>query len=162
MTVRFASTSTDELFFHTFEFCDYDNRVRLNGRSRIITLELSKLDKVVEKPAEEMSYPELWATFFQYLTDKSKRGIINDIVKKERGIAMASEVLYTVSQDEIEEMRQLSELKYELDMQSRMVYAKETAREEGINIGERRKEQEFINLLKSGKSPDEIIKDFGG
>ena len=138
----------DELFFHTFEFCDFDNRVRLNGRSRIITLELSKLDKVVEKPAEEMSIPELWATFFQYLTDKSKRGIINEILEKEEGIAMASEVLYTISQDEIEEARQLSELKYELDMQSRMVYAKLEGK------------LEIVSLLKNGVSPEEIIRDY--
>ena len=108
---------------------DFNKQVRLNGRSRIITLELSKLDKVIEKPTDEMSYPELWAAFFQYLTDKSKRNIINEIMKKEEGIAMASEVLKRISKDEIEQARLLSELKYELDMQSRMTYAKNEERE---------------------------------
>ena len=125
----------DDLFFHTFEYCDFNNRVRFNGRSRIITIELSKLDKIVEKPTEEMSYPELWATFFQYLTDESKRSIIYEIMEKEEGIAMASEVLYKVSQDEIEEAYQLSRLKYELDNQSRMTYAWEEGLEEGMQQG---------------------------
>ena len=62
---------------------------------------------------------------------------------------MASEVLYTVSQDEIEEMRQFSKHKYELDRQSELVYAKE----EGM--------LKIVNLLKSGVPPEEIIRDYG-
>jgi hypothetical protein len=51
--------------------------VSLNGRTRIITLELSKLDKVVKKPIKEMDALELRGVFFQYLPDRNKRGIIN-------------------------------------------------------------------------------------
>ena len=36
-----------------------------------------------------MSNPEQWAVYFEYLTDRSKRGKINDIVELEKGIAMA-------------------------------------------------------------------------
>ncbi|MCL2805819.1 MAG: DUF433 domain-containing protein [Treponema sp.] len=63
---------------------------------------------------------------------------------------MASEALVTFTKDEIEYYHQESKLKYELDMQSRIVHAKRQ--------GERR----IIELLKSGKSPEEILKEYEG
>jgi hypothetical protein len=73
----------DDIPLHTFEYYDPLHGVSLNGRSRIITLELSKLDKVVEKPVKDMSAPELWGVFFRYLQDKAKRSIINEILELE-------------------------------------------------------------------------------
>ena len=66
-----------------------------------------------------------------YLTDKSKRGKINQIMEIEEGIAMASEVLLTISKDEHERARLLSEEKYELDMQSKCAYERIEGRREG-------------------------------
>ena len=63
---------------------------------------------------------------------------------------MASEVLITISRDEIERARLMSEEKYELDTQSRLTYAKQEGK------------KEIIDLLKSGKSPEEIIRKYGG
>ena len=65
---------------------------------------------------------------------------------------MASEVLITISKDEIERARLESELKYELDTQSKLAYAKQDGHKEG--------NQEIIDLLKSGKSPEEIIREY--
>ena len=142
----------DEVFLHNFEFYDTANRISLKGKSRIITLELSKLNKIVEKPTADMSVLEYWAVYFQYLTDKSKRKKINEILEREEGIAMASEVLITISKDEVERARLMSEYKYELDTQSDLAYAKREGYLEG--------QQEIIDLLKSGKSPEEIIRDY--
>jgi hypothetical protein len=114
----------DDIPLHTFEYYDPLHNVSLNGRSRIITLELSKLDKVVEKPIRDMDSPELWGVFFQYLPDKSKRDIINQIIACEEGIAMASQVLMTISKDEVERARLISEEKYVLDTKSKLVHAK--------------------------------------
>ena len=138
----------DQEFLHNFEYYDKSKEITLNGRTRIITLELSKLEKTVEKPIEEMSLQESWAVYFGYLTDREKRMKINDILKREEGIAMASEVLINVTKDEIERARLLSELKYELDTQSNLSWAK------------REGKQEIIDLLKSGVSPEEIIKKY--
>ena len=66
---------------------------------------------------------------------------------------MASEVLISISKDEEERARHRSREKFLLDMQSEMVYAKR----EGIKEGE----QKIIELLKSGKSPEEIIREYG-
>ena len=146
------------MFLHTFEYYDPVHGVALNGRSRIITLELSKVDKFVEKPIDGMSSREYWAIYFQYLTDKRKRRKINKILEREEGIAMASEVLLTISKDEIERARLMSELKYELDTQSKLTYAKqegirETARKalaEGASL-------EFVQKI-TGFSAEEIEK----
>jgi predicted transposase/invertase (TIGR01784 family) len=121
----------DREFFHTFEYYDHEHRVSLGGRSRIITLELSKLEPVTEKPIELMSAAEKWGVFFEYLTDPGKRAMINEIVGEERGIAMASEVLLTISKDEIEQARLMSEYKYEVDTQSKIVGARQEGKAEG-------------------------------
>ena len=146
----------DKEFIHNFEYYDPVHKISLNGRSWIITLELSKLEEVVEKPVLEMSVQEQWAVFFRYLTDKERRCTINEIVECEEGIAMASEVLMTISKDEIEQARLLSEEKYELDTRSWLIYAERKGKQEGKREGE----QKIIDLLKSGKSPEEIIRDF--
>ena len=52
---------------HTFVYYDPDHSISLGGRSHIITIELSKLDEVVEKPLSDMSLQEQWAVYFQYL-----------------------------------------------------------------------------------------------
>jgi len=163
----------DEKFSHSFEYYDSVNGVSLNGKSRIITLELSKLEEIVEKSTDEMSAQEYWAVFFRYLTDTSKRQKINKIIECEEGIAMASKVLKSISKDEIERARLMSEYKYELDLQSKLVTAKRKGKEEGkkegmkegiqkgIQKGKKEGEQKIIDLLKSGKSPEEILKDYG-
>jgi predicted transposase/invertase (TIGR01784 family) len=125
----------DKLPLHTFEYYDPLHKVSLDGRSRIITLELSKLGEVVKKPIEDMNSPELWGVYFQYLLNKSKRGIINEIIKQEEGIAMASRVLMTISRDEVERARLISEEKYVLDTQSKLVHAKRQGEARGIKKG---------------------------
>jgi predicted transposase/invertase (TIGR01784 family) len=114
----------DNIPLHTFEYYDPAHDLSLNGRSRIITLELSKLGEVLQKPIKDMNAPERWGAFFQCLPDKSKRGMINEIIKQEEGIAMASEVLITISKDEREQAWLRSREKYVLDTQSEVVHAK--------------------------------------
>jgi predicted transposase/invertase (TIGR01784 family) len=107
---------SDMDFFHSFEYYDPKRGMSLNGRTRIFTLELSKLEEIVKKPAREMSVQELWAVYFRYLTDNGMRKKINEIIEQEEGIAMASEVLLEISRDEVERARLNSEYKYQLDM----------------------------------------------
>jgi predicted transposase/invertase (TIGR01784 family) len=149
----------DKSFFHRFEYYDPINKAPLKGKTRIITLELSKLDRVVRKSVAKMSLREFWAVFFGYLTDRSKRNKINMIAGQEEGIAMASEVLLTISRDEHERARLLSELKYELDMQSWQTVFTEQGFAQGIEQGIAQGEQRIIELLQSGKTLEEIIRD---
>ncbi|GHU84527.1 hypothetical protein FACS189473_2080 [Spirochaetia bacterium] len=125
----------DDEFLHTFEYYDPEHKVSLGGRSRIITVELSKLEQVVAKPSEAMTASEHWAVFFRYLTDKSKRRKINEIVELEEGISMASEVLMTISKDEVERARLESEYKYTVDTQSKVVHAKREVAKKALAKG---------------------------
>jgi len=120
----------DEVFLHRLEYYDSEHGVSLGGKSRIISLELSKLDKVVEKPVGEMTASEHWAVYFRYLRDLDKRRKINEILEYEEGIAMASEVLMTISRDQIERARLMSEFKYEVDTRTHINYARKEEKKE--------------------------------
>jgi predicted transposase/invertase (TIGR01784 family) len=121
----------DENLIHNFLYYDPDTCVSLNGKTRIITVELVKTKPIVDKPVEEMTNAEAWAVFFQYLTDEGKRAKIIEIINHEEGIAMVAETLGTFTQEEIEYARQLSLLKGELDWQSGMAHAEDRGLEKG-------------------------------
>ncbi|GHV79663.1 hypothetical protein AGMMS49944_14540 [Spirochaetia bacterium] len=152
----------DNDFLHTFEYYDPEHRVSLGGKSRIITLELSKLEPIVAKPPETMTATEHWAVFFRYLDDKTKRQKINEILQLEGGISMASTVLMTISKDEVERARLMSEYKYEVDTQSKVVHSKREGMREGLQKGKWEGEQnKAIAVAKSLKdmgilTPDQI------
>ena len=112
-------------------------------------LELCKLEKIVEKPADEMSLSEKWAVFFEYLTDEGKRDKINEIVKTEEGISMASEVLMTISRDEEERERLLYEESQLMAYYSDLEYAID----EGIEKGrEGRREEELKEAIERARN----------
>jgi predicted transposase/invertase (TIGR01784 family) len=144
----------DENLIHNFLYYDPDTCVSLNGKTRIITVELVKTKPIVEKPVEEMTNAEAWAVFFQYLTDEAKRTKIIEIINHEEGIAMAAETLGSFTQEEIEYARQMSLLKGELDWQSGMAHAKDSGREEAsLDIAR--------NLKNMGLSISQIVEGTG-
>jgi predicted transposase/invertase (TIGR01784 family) len=120
---------------HTFVYYDPTYEVPLNGKTRIITVELVKAKQCIGKPAAEMPAHEAWAAFLQYLTNGEKRGKINEILLEEGGIAMAGKVLVTISRDEAERWRLNSELKYVLDKQSMRVSARREGFKKGMKEG---------------------------
>jgi len=151
----------DDELVHRFEYYDPVFNVSLGGKSRIITVELKKAELVIEKPIEEMATQEAWVAFFQYLTDRGKRGKINEILQKEGGIAMASEVLATITRDDIEWAKQLSEEKYILDTQTMMTEARREGRAEGREEGRQKALEVAKNFKASGVSIEIIAKATG-
>jgi len=123
----------DESFIHNFIYSDLENRISLGGRTKIITVELVKTEPAAGKPVEEMTNAELWAVFFQYLTDPEKRDKIIKIINQEEGIAMAVETLSNITQDEVEYARMTTLIKSELDWRSGMADAEKKGRSEGRN-----------------------------
>ncbi|MDR0552319.1 MAG: Rpn family recombination-promoting nuclease/putative transposase [Spirochaetaceae bacterium] len=69
------------------------------------------------------------------MTDKAKRDKINEIIGKEEGIKMANDVLITISRDEVERARLLSEYKYEVDRQNDLISARREGLAQGISQG---------------------------
>jgi predicted transposase/invertase (TIGR01784 family) len=148
----------DEGFLHRFEYYDRVHGISLGGRSRIITVELSKLERIIEKSTGEMTAAEHWAVFFRYLPDKGWRKKINEILEYEEGIAMAGEVLLRISRDEAERARLVSEYKYVVDTQSKVVQAKR----EGVREGMQKGIHETARKLKSlGVSLGQIVQATG-
>jgi predicted transposase/invertase (TIGR01784 family) len=144
-----APIISDDALVHNFKYYDEEQRVSLNGRSRIITIELSKLEQIAKKPVMEMNALERWAIFFKYTPDKEKRELVNEIIKVEEGIAMSAQVLLTISKDEQERARLTSEYKFAVDLQSKMVDAKRVGTLEGVK-------QVAKNMLKMNLSVDTI------
>jgi predicted transposase/invertase (TIGR01784 family) len=164
----------DENFAHNFLYYDPDNRVPLGGKTRIITMELVKTGPIIDKPVEEMTNAELWAVFFQYLTDEEKRGKIIEIINREEGIALVVETLGTFTQSELEYIRESGRIKAEYDHQTDMAEARAEARSEGRAKGlkegraEGRKEGiekeklEIARKMKKAGRPLSEIADFTG
>lgn len=120
-------------FLHYFEYIDQYGE-KLDGRTHIIIVELSKLSDIARKPIEKLTSAERWAVFFRFCADKSKRELVNKILEREETIEMAGELLLHISKDENTRARLLSEYKYEVDLQSKMVGAKR----EGLKEGEKK------------------------
>jgi len=125
----------DKYLTHTFQFFDPQTQVSLDGKIRIITLELEKTEGVIGKRVEEMTITERWAAYFQYLTDEAKREKIEEIIKCEEGIAMATNTLCQVTADEKEYALLTSLMKGELDWRSGMRDAERKGHKEGLAKG---------------------------
>ncbi len=75
---------------------------------------------------------------------------------------MASEVLMSISKDEAERARLMSEYKYQVDMQSKLVHAKRTGREEGRAEGRAEGMAEVAQKMKVMGFSDEQIQTVTG
>ena len=127
-------------------YSDLENRISLGGRTKIITVELVKTEPAVGKLVEEMTDAELWAVFFQYLTDEEKRDKIIEIINQEEGIAMAVDTLKNITKDEVEFARMTTLIKGELDWRSGMADAEKKGLSEGLIEG--RNEEKLENARK--------------
>jgi hypothetical protein len=114
----------------------------LLGKTRIITVEIIKTKPVVEKPVEEMTISELWAVFFQYMTDPEKRDKIIKIINREEAIAMAVEILSNITQDEVEYARLSNLIKSEIDWRTGIFEAEVKGRSEGLIESQNKASQE--------------------
>jgi predicted transposase/invertase (TIGR01784 family) len=139
---------------------DREKDLPLDGRTHIIVVELKKTERIPEKPVPDMSGQERWAVFFRYCADPRKRDVINDLLDGEEGIAMAGEVLLTISKDERERAWLESRFKYELDLQSELSVALKQGRTEGEAEGEEHRRQDKLeiarNMKKWGDSVEKI------
>ncbi|GHT70311.1 transposase [Spirochaetia bacterium] len=156
----------DEALVHRFEYYDKEHNLPLGGKTTIITVELSKAEQIASRPAEEMSSAERWSVFFRYVTESKRRDLVNEIVACEEGIEMASEVLLTVSRDEVERAILDHEYKNALDMQSLLVDAKREGRTEGKAEGLQEGRTESLeqaarSLKTQGVSPEIISNSTG-
>jgi len=152
----------DRNLTHTFLYYDPETRVSLDGKVRIITLELEKSAMCIDKPVYEMSNEELWAAYFQYLTNEAKREKIKEIIAREEGIAMATNAMCQITSNFEEYSRLTTELKNQLDWQAGMVGAKREGLAEGRKEGRAEGILEIARKMKSAGRPLSEIEEFTG
>jgi predicted transposase/invertase (TIGR01784 family) len=128
----------------------------LNGLTEIITVELKKVDKVLEKGVPGMNLVEQWACFFRYGGDKGKRRLINEILAAEEGIAMAGEAVKGFTKRDLEFFRKISEEKFRLDHQTQLKWAREEAEERAREKAYQEKLEAARELKANGVSPELI------
>ena len=90
----------------------------ISDQVNMLIIELSKLGNLLKKPVEEMTSLEMWSAFIKYIPDPKHRELINKLIDKREAMAVAAEVLTTISKDEHERAKLRSQKKFEMDMYS--------------------------------------------
>jgi predicted transposase/invertase (TIGR01784 family) len=114
-----------ESFFNEFSLRNEDGEP-LSDAVSVVFVELSKLEKILRKPIEEMSSMEKWAIFLQYADKPEQRKLVEQIAESKGEIKMALNTLIHVSQDERERAINRSRRMWQTDYESNMNTARET------------------------------------
>jgi predicted transposase/invertase (TIGR01784 family) len=80
---------------------DIDNGL-LHNAIQAIFVDLTRLDEVLKKPVGEMTGMEKFSVFLKYAEKPEYRDIVNKVIESEEGLAVAGEVLMSISKDERE------------------------------------------------------------
>jgi len=80
---------------------DIDNGLLHDG-IRAIIIELTKLNEVLKKPVDEMTDMERFSVFLRYAENPDYREVVNRVIESREGLAVASELLMSISKDERE------------------------------------------------------------
>lgn len=159
-----------EEFINSFSLRhDMDNEL-LSDQLRVMYVELSKLKEVLKKPVVEMSDLEKWAVFFRYANVPRHRKVVNHVIESKEALAMAGELLMSISQDERERAVFRSRRMAETDRLSDLATAEDRGLRRGIDIGrsEGREEgsikvrREIAQMMLSEGKAIEEIKRFTG
>jgi predicted transposase/invertase (TIGR01784 family) len=89
-------------FINTFSMRhDIDNGL-LHNAVQVMFVELTKLKDVLKKPVDQMTNMERFAIFLKYAANPDYREIVNKVIESREGLAVAGEVLMSISKDERE------------------------------------------------------------
>ena len=127
--------------------------MELSDAVGIIFVELTKLDSVVKKPVELMTGEEIWSVFFAYGSNPKYRNLFDKMNSARSEIKMATELLQTISRDEIERARFRSRRMFRMDMEHSMIVSRDEGREEG----EIRKAIAIAKIMLDDEEPIEKI-----
>ena len=124
-----------------------------------IQMPLLKEETIEEKNLNEI---EKWVIFLKYITDKSKRDLLNEIMGSNEGIREAGEILMTISADEREWAIQESRYKGRMDYESGLAASHAKGLEEGVEIGEQQGLETAAKGMKAKNLPIELITEITG
>jgi len=87
----------------------------ISSQINFVLVELSKLEDIAAKPVGELSPLEMWSVFFKFAPDVKRRDLVNKVIAERKEIAMAGELLLSISKDERERAHYRSRRMYETD-----------------------------------------------
>jgi predicted transposase/invertase (TIGR01784 family) len=89
-------------FINTFSMRHDEDNELLHNSVQAMFVELTKLDEVLKKPVEQMTNMEMFSIFLKYAENPNYREIVNKVIESKEGLAVAGEVLMSISKDERE------------------------------------------------------------
>ena len=115
----------------------------------MVFFDLVKVHALLGKPVEELSKLEKWGLFLSYADDERYSQYIDGLIKSEEGIMNAKSSLCTVSQDEINWVRQNSIFIAQRDRNTIMQNAVKQGLEQGLKQGlEQGLQQKAVEIAK--------------
>jgi predicted transposase/invertase (TIGR01784 family) len=123
-----------ESFISRFSFRDEEGAELLDTVG-IVFIELSKLGAVMRKPVKEMTGAKMWGIFFGHGNEPEYRGLLNKMVSAKGEIKMATELLASISRDEIERAHYRSRKMFRMDMEHGLAVSREEGLQQGLQQG---------------------------
>jgi len=115
----------------------------ISSQINFVLVELSKLDSILSKPVDKLTPLEMWSIFFKFVPDIRRRDVVNKVIAERKEIAMAGELLLSISKDEHERARNRSRRMYETDVISNELTIKY---KEALRIARNLKDKGFTVL----------------
>jgi len=146
-----------------YQYREEKEHDRLSDVTEIIFYELPKLAHRLEDflsgkiDVESLTGEELWCLYIKYRHDEKAVELLKMLYRKEEGIMRAERSAAKIDRDYKKYARKMAAIKNSMDRAQLILDAQEEGHERGIKKGE----QNIVELLKSGKSPEEIIREFG-
>ena len=106
-------------------------RFSLSDAIHVVYLELSKLQKIMEKPVEDMTDLEKWTVFFQYAGEPTHREMVNEVIASKGVLQMARDFLMSINQDERERAVFRRHRMYQTDLESDLATAEDRGARRG-------------------------------
>ncbi|MEL3907431.1 MAG: PD-(D/E)XK nuclease family transposase [Treponemataceae bacterium] len=116
-------------------------------------IDLNKLiGYTLDKDIEHYTAQDFWIRFLGNYQSDAQTKALKSLCEKNEGVNMANEVLLTVTEEERQIARELSEYKYQLMVQGERAEARTEGLAEGLSKGEARGIQKGLNQGKLEKA----------
>ena len=125
----------DTEWLHRFVYYDPERRIKMGGRTEIMTVELKKLKGITKRAVEQLDKRKGWALFMMYYRKDKKTGIIQKIIDMDEGIAAADQVMQGFTGTELEGLAAIAKDKFEFDAREELWEMKQAAHAEGLVEG---------------------------
>jgi predicted transposase/invertase (TIGR01784 family) len=142
--------------FNRFSFRNAEGEELLDA-VHILFVELSKLERLLEKPIAEMTGAEMWAIFLAYANDPKHKEALDEIIGAKEEIKVAYDLLTSISQDADERARYRARRKFQMDMEHNRLAAFEAGEIAGRIAGETAGKIEMARNLLAQEIPPEVI-----